>query len=403
MAEATLERDVAPSPPAWDPYDQRYFPNPYPMLNRIREECPLYYNEQYDFYAVTRYEDCVRVLGDRDNFISGKGGVIEFMKTGAPIPSGLFIYEDPPLHTEHRGLLARVFTPKRMAALDASIRDFCALALDPLIEGGKFDVIEHLGSEMPMRVIGKLLGIPEADLKAAQRRVEANMRTEPGKPLPASGAGFSGDPYAEYVDWRIKNPSDDLITDLINVEYATSSGEMRKLTREEILVLVNLLFGAGNETTNRLIGWTAKTLAEHPDQRREINQNRELIPQAIEEVLRFEPPGPYIGRTVAKDTEFHGVMVPAGSTMAAVVAGANRDPRKFTDPDTFDIHRDRQPHLTFGYGFHNCLGNALARVEGRIALEEMLNRFPEWNVDMSKAKLSSTATVRGWEKLPAYV
>jgi cytochrome P450 len=373
------------------------------MLNRIREERPLYYNEQYGFYAVTRYEDCVRVLGDRDNFISSKGGVIESMKSGAPIPSGLFIYEDPPLHTEHRGLLARVFTPKRMAALDASIRDFCALALDPLIEGGKFDVIEHLGSEMPMRVIGKLLGIPEADLKAAQRRVEANMRTEPGKPLPASGAGFSGDPYAEYVDWRIKNPSDDLITDLINVEYATSSGEMRKLTREEILVLVNLLFGAGNETTNRLIGWTAKTLAEHPDQRREINQNRELIPQAIEEVLRFEPPGPYIGRTVAKDTEFHGVMVPAGSIMAAVVAGANRDPRQFADPDTFDIHRDRQPHLTFGYGFHNCLGNALARVEGRIALEEMLNRFPEWNVDMSKAKLSSTATVRGWEKLPAYV
>jgi cytochrome P450 len=403
MAETALRQDVASSPLGWDPYDQRHFSDPYPMLNRIREERPLYYNAQYDFYAVTRYDDCIRVLGDRDNFISGKGGVIEFMKTGGSIPSGLFIYEDPPLHTEHRGLLSRVFTPKRMAALDASIREFCAQALDPVVEAGRFDVIERLGSEMPMRVIGKLLGIPEADLKAAQHRVEENMRTEPGKPLPASGAGFSGDPYAEYVDWRIKNPSDDLITDLMNVEYTTSSGVTRKLNRDEILVLINLLFGAGNETTNRLIGWTVKVLAEHPDQRREINQNRELIPQAIEEVLRFEPTGPYIGRTVAKDTEFHGVTVPAGAIMAAVVSGANRDPRKFTDPDTFDIHRERLPHLTFGFGFHNCLGNALARVEGRIALEEMLNRFPNWNVDMSQAKMASTATVRGWEKLPTYV
>jgi cytochrome P450 len=403
MDDAVLRRDVASPPLGWDPYDQRHFPNPYPMLNRIREERPLYYNEQYDFYAVTRYDDCLRVLGDRDAFISGKGGVIETMKSQASIPSGLFIYEDPPLHTEHRSLLARVFTPKRMAALEASIRDFCALALDPLVGVGKFDVIEHLGSEMPMRVIGMLLGIPEADLKAAQHRVEEQMRTEPGKPLPASGSGFSGDPYAEYVDWRIKKPSDDLITDLINVEYTTSRGETKKLTRDEVLVLVNLLFGAGNETTNRLIGWTAKLLAEHPDQRREINQNRDLIPQAIEEVLRFEPPGPYIGRSVASDVEFHGVTVPAGSIMAAIVAGANRDPRKFANPDTFDIHRERQPHLTFGYGFHNCLGNALARVEGRIALEEMLDRFPEWNVDMSKAKMASTATVRGWETLPAYV
>jgi cytochrome P450 len=402
MDETTLRRDVASPPLGWDPYDQRHFRDPYPMLNRIREERPLYHNERYDFYAVTRYDDCLRVLGDRDNFISGKGGVIETMKSQASIPSGLLIYEDPPLHTEHRGLLTRMFTPRRMAALEASIRDFCALALDPLLEAGQFDVIEHLGSEMPMRVIGMLLGIPEADLKAAQLRVEENMRTEPGKPLESNDTKFRGDAYAEYVVWRMKNPTDDLITDLINIEYKTQSGDTRKLNREEVLVLVDLLFAAGNETTNRLIGWTAKLLAEHPGQRSELNQNRKLIPQAIEEVLRFEPPGPYIGRSVANDVEFHGVTVPAGSIMAVVVAGANRDPRKFPTPDVFDIHRKRQPHLTFGYGFHNCLGNALARVEGRIALEEMLDRFPEWNVDMNNAKMASTATVRGWEKMPVY-
>jgi cytochrome P450 len=167
--------------------------------------------------------------------------------------------------------------------------------------------------------------------------------------------------------------------------------------------MVALIFGAGNETTNRLIGWTGKLLSEHPDQRRAIKQDMTLIPDAIEEVLRYESPGPYIGRTAVREVEFRGVTVPANSVVLSLVASANRDESKFIDGDSFNIHRPRHPHLTFGYGFHNCLGNALARVEGRIALEEILKRFPDWEVDMSRAEMSSTATVRGWETLPAYV
>jgi cytochrome P450 len=290
-----------------------------------------------------------------------------------------------------------------MAALEIQIRQLCAEALDPLVGAGKIDFIEHLGSEMPMRVIGLLLGIPEEDLKEAQRRVDENMRTEPGKPMEDSGKGFSGDPYAPYVDWRAKNPSQDLISDLIHAEFQDDKGEMRKLTRAEVLTFISLLFGAGNETTNRLIGWTAKLLSEHPEQRRQINKDRTLIPQAIEEVLRCEPPGIYIGRTPVVDVEFHGVTVPAGKPILALVGAANRDERKFANGETFDIHRKRMPHLTFGYGFHACLGNPLARVEGRIALEEVLNRFPDWEVDLDNAKMSSTTTVRGWETLPAFI
>jgi cytochrome P450 len=389
-------------PVNWDPYNPDYFANPYPVFRRLREEVPVYYNDQYDFYAVSRYDDVQRGLGDRDTFISGRGGILEMIKDNVPIPPGVFIFEDPPIHTVHRSLLTRVFTPKKMAALEPQIRAFCAKALDPLVEGGEFNFITNLGAEMPLRVIGMLLGIPDEDLKGVQARANEALRTDPGKPLDYSDHDFMGQGFDEYIDWRTRNPSDDLMTELLNTEFVDEKGETRRLTREEVVIFINILAGAGNETTNRLIGWTGKVLAEHPDQRRQIYENRALIPQAIEELLRFEPPGPNVARYAAKDAEFQGVKVPAGSAVCFLVAAANRDERKFVNGEQFDINRERVPHLTFGYGFHSCLGNALARVEGRVALDELLNRFPEWDVDLENAQLSSTSTVRGWETLPAY-
>jgi cytochrome P450 len=166
--------------------------------------------------------------------------------------------------------------------------------------------------------------------------------------------------------------------------------------------IVSLLAAAGNETTARLIGWTGKVLAEHPDQRRQIYENRALVPQAIEELLRFEPSTLYIGRYVAQDAEFQGVKVPKGSALLSLAPAANRDERKFKNGEQFDINRERTGHVTFGYGVHACLGNMLARMEGRIALDEVLNRFPEWEVDLENAEFTSTPAVRGWESMPAY-
>ena len=393
---------IANDPIHWDPYNPKYFANPYPVFNRLREEAPVYYNAEYDFYAVSRYEDVERGLMDRDTFISGRGGILEFIKANAPVPPGVFIFEDPPLHGIHRSLLTRVFTPKKMNALEPQIRAYCAKALDPLVAGGQFNFISDLGADMPMRVIGMLLGIPEEHLKDVQEDADAKLRTEAGKPMDLTGHSFIGEGFDEYVDWRVKNPSDDLMTELLNAEFIDETGATRKLTREEILIFCSIIAGAGNETTNRLIGWTGKVLAEHPDQRRQIHENRALIPQAIEEILRYEPPGPSVARYVAKDVELQGVKIPEGAAVCFLVAAANRDGRKFADPDQFDINRERVPHLTFGYGFHACLGNALARVEGRIALDEILTRFPEWDVDLENAHLSSTSTVRGWETLPAF-
>jgi cytochrome P450 len=395
-------RKASDGAPYWDPYDQDIYRDPYPFYRRLREEAPLYYNDKYDFYAVSRIHDVELILGDRETYGSARGSVLDFMKMDIKYPPGLFINEDPPTHTMYRGLVSKVFTPARMAALDAQIREFCAKSLDPLRGTGKFDFVEHLGSKMPMRVIGMLLGIPESDIFAVQRHVDDSLRTEPGQPTGVPDDGFMGDMFKDYLEWRVKHPSDDLMTQFMNTEFVDDTGTKRKLRREEVLVMTNMLAGAGNETTNRLIGWTGMVLGDHPDQRRDIVNDRSLVTQAVEELLRYEPPGGAIARLALKDIELYGTKIPAGSAMVCVAGAANRDESRFENGDSFNIHRIRRAHLTFGYGFHVCVGNALARVEGRIALNEILDRFPEWEVDKPNAKLVPSSTTRGWETLPTF-
>ncbi|HEY4397577.1 MAG TPA: cytochrome P450, partial [Acidimicrobiia bacterium] len=197
-----------------------------------------------------------------------------------------------------------------------------------------------------------------------------------------------------------EHPSDDLMTEMLQAEFEDENGKIRRLTREEVLTYVNVVAGAGNETTTRLIGWAGKVLADHPDQRRELVENRSLIPNAIEELLRYESPAPHVARYVTRDVEHYEQTVPESSVMMFLVGAANHDDRRWPDSEGFDIHREVGQHLTFGYGIHFCLGAALARLEGRVALDEVLNRFPEWEVERDNARLSPTSTVRGWETLP---
>jgi len=389
----------------FDPYDVEINRDPYPVFRRLREESPLYYNEQFDFYALSRYDDVNKALVDHETFSSARGAIIELIKANIEIPSGALIFEDPPIHDIHRKLLARMFTPRKINALEPKIREFCARALDPLVDGEKFDFITDFGAIMPMQVISELLGIPEDDQVMIRDHGNDQLRTEAGKPMRAAKDGLvDGSIFETYIDWRKDNPSDDIMTDLLNVEFTDEFGVTRKLTRDELLIYINVVAGAGNETTTRLIGWAAKVLAEHPDQRRQLVQNPELIPQAIEELLRFEPPAPHVARYVTRDIELHGHTMPEGSVMMMLIGAAVRDHRQFPpDGDVFDIHREQRQHLAFSVGTHYCLGSALARLEGRIALEELLKRFPEWDVDLENASLSPTSTVRGWDTMPALI
>ncbi|CAJ1582917.1 cytochrome P450 [[Mycobacterium] wendilense] len=382
----------------YDPYNIDLNMNPYPAFARFREEAPLYYNEQHDFYALSRWDDVNSAVIDHETFSSGRGALLELIKSGIEIPPGTLIFEDPPIHNIHRNLLSRVFTPRKVLALEPQIREFTNRCLDPLVGTGRFDFVNDLGEQMPMRVIGMLLGIPEDRQQSVTDHGEEVLQ---GKTVDSLA---TGEVFAEFVDWRAKNPSDDIMTDLLNAEFEDETGVVRKLRRDELLLYLTVIATAGSETTTRMLGWAGKTLAEVPEQRRDMVQNPGLIPQAMEEILRWEPPALQLARYVTRDVEYYGQTVPEGSAMLLLVGAANRDSRRFgPDSEVFNIHREQRSHMTFGAGTHFCMGNALARLELRIAMEEILKRFPEWEVDWDNAVPSETAAVRGWAAMPTFV
>jgi cytochrome P450 len=381
----------------YDPFDQAIFADPYPTYRRLRDEAPLYHNDRYGFYAVSRAEDVQRVIVDRANFSSAKATVLEWLLAGIDVPPGMFIWEDAPRHTRHRGVLSRVFTPRRVAEIEPQVRAYTQHTLDQLLGRDEFDFVADIGAHIPMRVIGMVLGIPEDDQQFIRDESAIASHNEAGRP--AEHRTLDGHLYEAYIDWRADHPSDDLMTDLLNVTFEDESGETRRLTRAEVLTFVMLLDGAGAETTATTIAWAGKALADHPDQRRELVEDPGLIPDAIEELLRFEPPFHMWARSVVEDAQFHGVTVPAGSALACVSASANHDERRFDDPERFDIHRRPTGHLAFSIGAHYCLGAALARLETRVVLEELLLRFPTWEVDDERSSLAPTTTLRGWKSV----
>lgn len=384
----------------YDPFDFDIDDNPYPIWKRLRDEAPLYRNEKYNFYALSRYEDVARELHNWDTYRSGKGTTMDIIMSGVDVPPGVILFEDPPLHDLHRRVLSKVFTPRRMEAIEPLTRQYCVRALDALAGISRFDLIADFGALIPMRTIGYLLGIPEEGQQQIRDNTDASIGLKDGSFQSVSSATFENayQLFAEYIEWRAEHPSDDVMTQLLNAEVE-EDGEFRPLTRIEVLTYTSMIAGAGNETTTRLIGFIGQLLAEHPDQRRELAEDFSLIPGAIEEVLRYESPSPVQARTVARDTEVYGQPIMEGSVMLLLNGSANRDERHYPDGESFDIHRTGS-HLSFGQGLHFCLGSSLARMQARVALEEMLTRWPEWDIDFDNAAMAHTSSVRGWGRLP---
>ncbi|ART68997.1 cytochrome P450 [Mycobacterium dioxanotrophicus] len=387
----------------YDPYDLDIDDDPYPVWRRMRTDEPLYFNDKYNFYALSRYEDVARALPDWQTYRSGRGTTADILFSGIEVPPGILLFEDPPLHDLHRRLLSRVFTPRRMLAVEHLVRGFCSRALDPLRDSDGFDFVTDIGAIMPMRTIGYLLGIPEEG--------QQQIRDVSDKNIAVDSAGADISPtifqdamavFAEYIEWRAAHPSDDLMTDLLTAEVEEADGTRRRLERTEVLAYTAMIAGAGNETTARLIGFMGQLLGEYPDQRRELVVEPSLIASAVEETLRYEPPSPVQGRCVARDVELYGHIVTEGSHMLLLNGSANRDETRFTDPDRYDIHR-KEGHLSFGQGLHFCLGSALARLEARVAFEEVFKRWSDWEVDYDTAARAHTCSVRGWARLPVNV
>lgn len=385
----------------YDPYDIEIDKDPYPSWQQLRDDAPLYRNDEHDFYALSRWDDVRPAMANWDQYRSGRGTVLDIIKSGIEMPPGIVLFEDPPIHDAHRALLSRVFTPRRMLDVEPLVRNYCVRALDALMERDEFDVIVDFGVEIPLRTIGTLFGIPE-DLQDKYRQATDDVIGNDGTPSQVNEASLMEilSVLAEYVDWRADHPSDDLMTHLLNAQVDEPDGSQRLLTRDEVVTYASMVAGAGNETATRLIGFTMQLLAEHPDQRALIAKDPSLVPAAIEEILRLESPSPVQARYVQHDVELYGQTVPEGATMLLLNGAANRDGRHWSNPDAFDVHREEGPHLAFGYGLHFCLGAALARLEGRVALEEILKRWSAWEVDTERGQMAHTASVRGWGSLP---
>ena len=390
----------------WDPFDTEIDSNPYGIWKRMRDEAPVYRNDTYDFWALSRYDDVEAAHRDPTTYSSAHGTVLELMGSGE-MPQNMMIFLDPPAHGRLRTLVSRAFTPRRIDGLEPHIRELCARLLDPHVGGDGFDFVQDFGAQLPSMVISELLGVPDEAREEVRHAIDDTFHIEPG-------VGMINDFSLEarirlwghlqaIIDDRRAHPRDDMITDLVQAEMTEADGTTRRLTDEECSGFVNLLVSAGTETVARLLGWAAILLDQHPDQRTELVADPSLLPNAVEELLRFEAPSPVQGRWTTREVELHGTTIPKDSRVLLLTGSAGRDERHYPEGERFDIHRTFDNHVSFGYGIHFCIGAALARMEGRIALEEVLARFPDWRVDHGAAVRLHTSTVRGWSNVPVSV
>jgi cytochrome P450 len=390
----------------WDPFDVQIDTSPYDCWRRMRDEAPVYRNEGYDFWALSRFADVQSSSADPRTFLSSRGTVLELMGSDMT-NTNMIIFMDPPEHDSLRALVSRAFTPRRVSVLEERIRSVCASLLDPFVGSGGFDYVQDFGAQLPSTVISMLLGVPDAERKEVLHHIDTIFHIEPGVGMVNDISVGAQIWMMDYISAKLRerrsHPRDDLFTALVHAEIPAEASGTRRLTDLEAAAFGNLLVSAGTETVARLLGWASVVLDDHPDQRAEIARDLSLIPNSVEELLRFEAPSPVQGRWTSRDVDMHGVTIPAESKVLLITGSAGRDERRYPDPDRFDIHRDIGTHVTFGFGVHFCLGAALARLEGRIALEETLKRFPEWQVDRDRAERLHTSTVRGWKSVPVAV
>ena len=389
----------------YDPFDYEVDMDPHPVWKRMREEMPLYYNDKFDFYALSRYEDVMAASKDWETFSSAYGTTLDMMRNPEMLDLGRTILTmDPPEHDQLRSLVGRRFTPKAAKSMEDEVREIVSTWLDQLKGRASFDFIQDFGALVPMMVICSFMGLPKEDHDSVRKLVDASLHREEGQD------SFDMDTMMRSIRYydgalaiREFESRDDFISELITANVKLDDGTTRPLTQSERINFLSLTAGGGNETVARLLGWAGALLAEHPEQRQLLVDNPDLIPQAVEEILRFESPSPVQGRTVMKDIELHGTTIKKGSIVLLLTNSANRDADAYEDPDTFNIMREPKQHASFGFGAHFCVGAALARLEGRVALEETLKRYPEWDVEWTDTERVHTSSVRGYLKLPVKV
>lgn len=393
----------------FDPFSDTFFVDPYPTYKRMRDEAPVYYNAEYDFYALSRYDDVSVGQRDYETYSSAYGIDLAMVRRGKRNKFPMIIMMDPPEHRRMRSLVNRVFTPRAIMALEPMVRSTIQRFLDGCDPEG-FDAVGDFASQFPVEIISTMLGVPEGERHQIKDWLDIFLHREPGEmemgPTAASAMADMGMYYFGLIQQRRENPTDDMISDLVRVEVVREDGENQgettRLDDMEIAGFLTLLGGAGAETVVKQVGNAIALFADHPEQWADLNAHREKIPAAAEEVLRFQAPSHYNVRRAMKDVTLHGVTIPEGAPVMMLVASANRDERAFPDADTFDIDRstDQAQNIGFGFGIHSCLGAALARLETRVALELLLDFMPRFEIDRDRLERVAMTNVAGYSSLP---
>jgi cytochrome P450 len=390
---------TAQQPLVYDPVSWEIQHNPYPTYERLREEAPVYFNETHGFWALSRHADVLAASLAPMTFVSSHGVTLEGVEQGQP----LLILKDPPEHEWHRKVVSRVFTPRYVASLEPYIRRVAAELLDGLRGHDSFDVIEEFSVQLPLRVAAELLGIPEDRRmpihEASDRLVARNDDGSPTDDAMAAQIELVALMYEMVVEHRA-NPSDGVFDLLVNSPVLDDEGTEHFLTDTELAIRFQELAFAGHETVARLIPNGIVALTWTPDARRRLVADPGLIPQAVEEMLRWDAPSHYQGRWSTEATEWHGVTIPADQRVILVTGAANHDPRVYDHPEGFDLDRENQRPLSFGFGVHLCLGANLARMETKVAFEELLARFPDWELQEAGIVRLRSGNVRGLGALP---
>jgi len=403
---------VSGDPVVFDPYSDDYFDSPFETYRRMRDEAPLYYSEKYDFWALTRYDDVTAAIRDHETFSSAKGVTLDIVKAAAAaedpgsVTGKIIISLDPPEHERMRKLVNRVFTPRAVTALESLVQetiDHYVSQLDP----SSFDAVADFAALFPVEIITSMLGVPAEDRQQLRLWLDKGLERDGGIGMSAESMDAvmkSAAYYYDLIQQRRAQPQDDMISGLIEAEIV-EDGEVRRLDDVEIPGFCTMLGGAGAETVTKLVGNAVVVFADNPDQWQKLRDNRDKIPAAFEELLRYEGPSQYQIRTPTRDVTLHGKTIPAGDPVMLINGSASRDERFFPDADRFDIDRERKVgyNLNFGYGIHSCLGAALARMEGRMALETLLDLIPNYEIDRSGLQRVHMTNVLGWCNVPVRV
>jgi len=392
--------DPSLAPLDFDPYAYEVHEDPYPIYRRLRAEAPAYRNERLGFWALSRHADVLAGFKEWERFSNRNGVSLDldaFHENAETTMS--FLAMDPPRHDRLRALVSKGFTPRRVAELEPRIRAIAVEHLDALAGRDDCEFITDFAGKLPMDVISEMIGVPAADRATLRTWADLVVHREEGvQGLPATAAQSALrmlQYFTEMLADRRKSPRDDLTGALIAAEI---DGD--RLSDREIIGFLFLMVVAGNETTTKLLGNAMYWLARHPSERDRLRSDATLVPRWVEETLRYDNSTQALARVAARDVELHGEKIRAGDRVVLLVGSANRDERVFPDPDRYDLLRDTSASLAFGQGVHFCLGASLARLEGKVALEEVWKRMPDYEIDAAGIARVHSVNVRGFAALP---